>query len=559
MPLSEAVQRFVTPAMHLHFASTPSRANAAIREVCREFRGKDPRFVLSTTGFHSTAHLLALLRLGTRYIGCFFGDNYPNSRPNPLYDQIVHEGATMEHWSLLSYVTALRAGAMGHSYGTTTSLRGTRLGDELHRHGRFFEIPDPQDSARMIGLVAAMRPDVTFIHAAASDVRGRVLASAPFGEGFAGALAAKKGIVVTVECIVEEQTTAQSPESVILPPHRILAICPSPYGAHPQPLYTAPSLGLPRYPDDFEAYKLFREVASADAITDFVESVLESEDSYITRFDLQDRLSGVPVGKPWYAEVPMNLTEVPSASERLTVLAARRVVQLVKERGYRVILAGIGYAFFAARLAKLWLDRVGIDIDLLVETGMLGFDCGPEIGPFLLGYDVINRSRRLSSIEDILGTIVCGADNHCLAVVGAAQVDADGNINSTRLADGSMIVGSGGANDIASCAEEVVVLAAADSSRLVTKVPYITSLGRAVRYVITEAGTLCRTDASTSEWRIENAVPQPEDAGVLGAKLRRVCPWQLAPEIVSKAGPVTMEERLTLVSLDPDLRRRKRR
>jgi hypothetical protein len=48
---------------------------------------------------------------------------------------------------------------------------------------------------------------------------------------------------------------------VILPPHRVLAVCPSPYGAHPQPLYTAPSLGLSRYPDDFEAYKLYREPA----------------------------------------------------------------------------------------------------------------------------------------------------------------------------------------------------------------------------------------------------------------------------------------------------------
>jgi len=74
MRLGDAIREFVAPGDHLHFASTPSRSNASIREVARIFSGRSPEFLLSTSGFHSTAHLLARLRLGRRYLACFFGD-----------------------------------------------------------------------------------------------------------------------------------------------------------------------------------------------------------------------------------------------------------------------------------------------------------------------------------------------------------------------------------------------------------------------------------------------------------------------------------------------------
>jgi hypothetical protein len=123
--LALAIARHVAPGMHLHFASTPSRSNAAIREVARAFAGKDPGFVLSSTGFHSSAHTLALLGLGRRYIGCFFGDQHPTPRRQVLYQSLSESGVAFEHWSLLTYVLALRAGALGHPYAVTGSLAGT--------------------------------------------------------------------------------------------------------------------------------------------------------------------------------------------------------------------------------------------------------------------------------------------------------------------------------------------------------------------------------------------------------------------------------------------------
>ena len=52
---------------------------------------------IAATGFHSSAHLLAILRLGRKYVACFFGDNYPIPHPNELYMSLVTEGA-VRNW-----------------------------------------------------------------------------------------------------------------------------------------------------------------------------------------------------------------------------------------------------------------------------------------------------------------------------------------------------------------------------------------------------------------------------------------------------------------------------
>jgi len=84
--LAEALRRFVTPGMHLHFrrrrraAPTPQSARSAAN-----FRGRDPRFTLKHHGFHATAHLLALLRLGARSVAAR-RDNYLEAPPKTRVD-----------------------------------------------------------------------------------------------------------------------------------------------------------------------------------------------------------------------------------------------------------------------------------------------------------------------------------------------------------------------------------------------------------------------------------------------------------------------------------------
>jgi acyl CoA:acetate/3-ketoacid CoA transferase alpha subunit len=191
MPLAQAVRRFVRPGQHLHFASTPSRSNASVREVARAFLGTRPGFTLGSTGFHSMAHALPLLRLADRLVGCFFGDHYPAPRPSALYTRAAAAGVALEQWSLWSLVSSLRAGAQGDPWALNRSLAGTSIAAELAGRGLYREAPDPVDPRRRLGLVAAMRPDITFVHAAAGDEDGHVVLSGPLSEGMWSALAAR--------------------------------------------------------------------------------------------------------------------------------------------------------------------------------------------------------------------------------------------------------------------------------------------------------------------------------------------------------------------------------
>ena len=57
------------------------------------------------------------------------------------------------------------------------------------------------------------------------------------------------------------------------------------------------------------------------------------------------------------------------------------------------------------------------------------------------------------------------------------------------------ITGSGGANDIASSAREVVVTLAQSRTRFVEKVPYVTAPGRGVSAVVSDLGVYEKADA----------------------------------------------------------------
>jgi hypothetical protein len=106
----------------------------------------------------------------------------------------------------------------------------------------------------------------------------------------------------------------------------------------------------------------------------------------------------------------------------------------------------------------------------------------------------------LTDVEHVLGTLVCGAGCRSLGVIGAAQVDCRGRINSTRTA-GKLLVGSGGANDIASSANEVIVVTRAQPGRLPPTVEYVTSPGDQVRSIVTDRWELHRTNVA-EPWRV---------------------------------------------------------
>lgn len=573
--LADAIRTHVAPGMHLHFASTPSRSNAAVRELARAFLGTRPGFALSSTGFHSMAHVLPMLGLADRLIGCFFGDHYPAPRPNPLYARAIDAGTTLEHWSLWSLVASFRAGAEGNDWVVNRSLRGTTMARELARRGAYREIavPDepgaPPGEPRTIALCAALRPDVTFVHAAAADDEGNVIMSCPLSEGLWSSLAARRGVIVTVERIVPASVMRRRATSIALPPHRVLAVCEEPFGAHPQPFHCTADLAIPSYRDDFEHYERWRAMASGgDGFVAFVDGVLRAPDGRAAYRDYVGAdplacLRAVDAAPPSpRITVPTPARRIPTAADQLIVAGARQLVARTRAIGARVLIAGIGHAFFAARLAQLQLAAAGVALRVMVETGLYDIDCGPDGHGYLLAYDNIARARRLSAVDDVLGVLACGADNRCIAALGAAQIDRDGNLNSTRQG-GKLLVGAGGACDIAASAAEVVVMIRLAPGRLVDEVDYITSPGHAVRSVVTDRCVLTRPArrAAGAPWTIASLTASEPAASFAHAvaALERDCPWRLEPaNDLGFAPAITDEEARLLDTVDPTGKYRQR-
>ena len=98
-----------------------------------------------------------------------------------------------------------------------------------------------------VGLVAPLVPDVTLVHGAVADHDGNVALSEPLLEGAWGAWAARRGVVATVECVVDSLDGLG--HRVKIPAHRVLAVVEAPFGAHPGGLY-APGIPVSSYGED---------------------------------------------------------------------------------------------------------------------------------------------------------------------------------------------------------------------------------------------------------------------------------------------------------------------
>ena len=151
------------------------------------------------------------------------------------------------------------------------------------------------------------------------------------------------------------------------------------------------------------------------------------------------------------------------------------------------MLSGIGQATLMAWLAAHRLRDEGAEIALMAETGVYGHDPRPA-DPFVFNFRNLPTTTVLTDIFETLGLHTGGAGNACLGTIGAAQVDRYGNVNSTRMENGMFIVGSGGANDIATASQETIVVAQQRDWTFVDRVPYITCPGKKIDIVVSTMG-----------------------------------------------------------------------
>ncbi len=540
--LEEAVSH-VRAGDEVHVVCSHTRWSAAARALVRRWWGQDPGWTLVMLSLSSLGALFFRGGLVRKVVTGYSGDVFPNFTPNPRFGSAYLSGEVeVEHWSFLTFAQRLEAAARGLPAVTTTSLSGSSMAD----NDGYAEVASPFGP---VGLLAAYAPDVAIVHGAVADRAGNVALHPPLLEGVWGALAARRGAIVTVEHVVDDITPWS--HLVQLPAHRVLAVAECPLGAHPGGLYGTFTPAEP-YAEDVAFWAEARAASRRDddAYDEWIRHwVLEPSDQreYLARLG-SDRVADLRARADrgsWRADAaehPPDLDAPVNDWERAATFGARVLADRLVDTAADAVLAGAGVANLATWLA-VDLARVrGAPTVLTAELGLLGYEPTPA-DPFVFNHRAFPSATTLADASWVLGGLVPGPGTRCLACLGAAQIDRDGNINSTVVPGRTFLVGSGGGNDVASAADEVVVVTTLTDRRTVEHVPYVTSPGSRVSTIATDLGVLERTAGG---FVLTAVVP-----GALEVVRDRVA-WDLtvSPDCV-ELSPPTAEEVRALRTWDP--------
>lgn len=492
--IHEAISRHIEEKMVLNLSAG---VGALVYELVRVFWARQPEFTVIAPSMN--LHLVALLRnrITTRVLASFAGINYPSPRPCPVVQNAIASGAVeMQSWTMRTIPQRLLAGALGLDFMPTPSLIGSSMADENREAFKVIDKPFGGDGK--IGLLKALRPDITLVHGAVADRSGNTILTYPLAGDAYGAWAAKKGVIVSVDKIVSTEYIRRNAHMVRIPAYSVLAVCEAPFGAHPIGVMQH---GLPGFDAYFPDYDFMTEVNNATKdeavfsrwIQQWILDVRDHED-YLERLGTQQLmyLKGKAAPDAWFAETlteaqGVDFNRPPNALERLVMAAGRIIARRCADKGYKNILAGIGLSNLAAWLAAYALKGGPHEVDLMAEIGMYGY-LPRTSDPAVFSFHNMHACKMLSNIETVLGLNVGGATNRCMGVLGAGMIDPYGNANSTKISDKLYLVGSGGSNDIANTNQEALVVMNAGKTRLVEKLPYITYAGDRVCTVVTDMG-----------------------------------------------------------------------
>ncbi|NPV91177.1 MAG: glutaconate CoA-transferase [Firmicutes bacterium] len=225
-----------------------------------------------------------------------------------------------------------------------------------------------------------------------------------------------------------------------------------------------------------------------------------------------------------------------------------------------VAFIGVGMPLIAALTAKF---THAPSFNMMVEFGALG--PAPRRLMMCVACAVCNElSYATSTMREVMGAQQAGFVD--VACISGAQIDKYGNLNSTVIGDYNnpkiRLAGSGGANDLASCAKRTVIMMRQEGRRFVNKCDYVTSPGYLTGpgarekaglpgggpvSVVTTMGVY-RFDPETKEMYLDSLHP-----GVDIAKVRDQVQWdlQVAPDLKTTEPP-TREQVEVMRTLDPE-------
>ena len=514
----EAVQK-VEARSTLHLAVTHSVPFGLAFELTRAFWRTMPRFELITLG--ASVNIQVMLRdpgFLRKLITSYAGNVYPSPSPASVFQENYRTGEVpIENWSLLTLVQRLMAGALSLPFLPTNSLGLSGMETE-NTGSSVARILNPFEQKEQI-VLSALVPDYTLVHGWAADPSGNVLARAPRTESNFGVLSARKGVIASVDRIVDYEYVQNHHEDLLVPASRTIAVVHMPYGAHPSPCRGyPPEWG---YAEDekflLEFRKASKEMTNLDAWAK--RWVLEiNHEKYLsdlgsTRLDSLVKAASPDAWKKDFErrKADIDFSAPPLPTEQMIIAMAKMCVDRVLEKGYRTVLAGQGTSNLAAWVADYQLAEKGIDVDLMAEIGFYGYTPLPP-QPLIFNFANIATCTGVMSTLDILGIHVTGArSKECIGMLGAAIIDKYGNVDSTCVPEmRSWLVGSGGANDVLSGAEEVIVCCPQEVQRLWPQVPYVTGPGNKVSTLVTTQG-IFRKPSIDSPFRLMSVFTPPED------------------------------------------------
>src|SRR5579871_2362038 len=253
----------------VHVVTNHSRWTAAARHLVRAWWGKDPGWTLVMLSLSSLGTLFFKGRLVRKVVTGYSGDVFPNFTPNPWFGDAYLSGRVeVEHWSFLTFLQRLEAAARGLPALVTASLDGSSMA----ANAGYARVASPFGE---VGLVQAYAPDIALLHAPVADADGNVALNPPLLEGVWGALAARRGAIVTVERVVDDIRPWS--HLVKVPSHRVLAVVAAPMGAHPGGLYTG-ALPVDGYGEDYEFWVDARAASRGEGYDEWIrEWVLDIE------------------------------------------------------------------------------------------------------------------------------------------------------------------------------------------------------------------------------------------------------------------------------------------
>jgi acyl CoA:acetate/3-ketoacid CoA transferase len=350
----------------------------------------------------------------------------------------------------------------------TKSIIGSSMAEE--NEDSFRVIEDPFGSGKKLGIVKALNPDISLVHGWVADRYGNTITGLARGTGedVWGPKASLKGAVVTVERLVSTDFIKRHSYLVDIPGYMVNSVSVCPMGAHPGCLVNPGLKGVEPYREDYE-FQDEEQAASEEGnrldawIKHWILDCTSHED-YLRKLGPRRTasLKEQAIKESWKGDLrvvsgsPL-VAEEANPKEKMVLAAAHKIKDKALQFGYKTILAGAGTAELAAWTAYYQLKGQGYDANLLLGSGFWGY--APRPGdPSVLSISTMATCKMMTNVVDAYGVFVGSDNSKCLAVIGGAEIDKYGNINSTKIPGKLYLAGSGGGNDAVNAAEVMVVM-----------------------------------------------------------------------------------------------------